>query len=78
MKITVNSLIYLIKLPPSEYCKKIFERQFPNKHFYVVHAHIPDKRPYTFYHIGNVYDPRKNFNKILECFIRLNKPDAND
>ena len=61
---------------PSEYCKKIFKRQFPNTHFYVIHAHIPDKRPYTFYHIGNVYDPRKNFNKILEAFLRLNKPDA--
>ena len=48
-----------------EYCKKVFKRQFPTKHFYVLHAHIPDKRPYTFYHIGNVYDPRKNFNKIL-------------
>ena len=61
---------------PSEYCKKIFKRQFPDTHFYVIHAHIPDKRPYTFYHIGNVYDPRKNFNKILEAFLRLNKPDA--
>ena len=61
---------------PSEYCKKVFKRQFPSKHFYILHAHIPDKRPYTFYHIGNVYDPRKNFNKILECFIRLNKPDT--
>jgi len=37
---------------------------------------VPDKRPYTFYHIGNVHDPRKNFNKILECFVRLNKPDT--
>ena len=61
---------------PSEFCKKIFERQFPETNFYVIHAHIPDNRPYTFYHIGNVYDPRKNFNKILEAFIRLNKPDA--
>ena len=61
---------------PSEYCKKIFKRQFPDKHFFVIHAHIPDKRPYTFYHIGNVHDPRKNFNKILECFVRLNKPDT--
>ena len=61
---------------PSEYCKQIFKRQFPDKHFFVIHAHIPDKRPYTFYHIGNVHDPRKNFNKILECFVRLNKPDT--
>tara|TARA_Y100000996_G_scaffold344958_1_gene282770 strand:- start:597 stop:1556 length:960 start_codon:yes stop_codon:yes gene_type:complete len=61
---------------PSEYCKQIFKRQFPDTDFFVIHAHIPDKRPYTFYHIGNVHDPRKNFNKILECFIRLNKPDT--
>ena len=61
---------------PSEYCKQILKRQFPDKHFFVIHAHIPDKRPYTFYHIGNVHDPRKNFNKILECFVRLNKPDT--
>ena len=43
---------------PSEYCKNVFERQFPDTKFCVIHAHIPDKRPYTFYHIGNVYDPR--------------------
>ena len=61
---------------PSEFCKKVFKRQFPETEFYILHAHVPDKRPYTFYHIGNVYDPRKNFNKILEAFIRLNKPDA--
>lgn len=61
---------------PSEFCRKVFKRQFPDKHFFVIHAHIPYKKPYTFYHIGNVYDPRKNFNKILEAFIRLNKPDS--
>ena len=51
---------------PSEFCRKVFKRQFPDTEFYVIHAHIPDKRPYVFYHIGNVYDPRKNFNKVLE------------
>jgi len=61
---------------PSEFCRKVFKRQFPDTEFYVIHAHIPDKRPYVFYHIGNVYDPRKNFNKVLETFIRMNKPDA--
>jgi glycosyltransferase involved in cell wall biosynthesis len=61
---------------PSEFCRKVFKRQFPDKHFFVIHAHIPYKKPYTFYHIGNVYDQRKNFNKILEAFIRLNKPDT--
>ena len=61
---------------PSEFCRRVFSRQFPDTKFYIIHVHIPDKRPYTFYHIGNVYDPRKNFNKILETFVRMNKYDA--
>jgi glycosyltransferase involved in cell wall biosynthesis len=61
---------------PSEFCKKVFKKQFPDTEFFIIHAHVPDNRPYTFYHIGNITDPRKNFNKILETFIRLNKPDA--
>ena len=61
---------------PSEFCRRVFSRQFPDTKFYIIHVHIPDKRPYTFYHIGNVYDPRKNFNKILETFVRMNKHDA--
>ena len=61
---------------PSEFCRRVFSSQFPDIKFYIIHVHIPDKRPYTFYHIGNVYDPRKNFNKILETFVRMNKHDA--
>ena len=61
---------------PSEFCRKVFKKQFPDKDFFIIHAHIPDKRPYTFYHIGNVHDPRKNFNKIIETFVRMNKPDS--
>jgi glycosyltransferase involved in cell wall biosynthesis len=61
---------------PSEFCKKVFSRQFPNTEFYVVRAHIPHKDKYTFYHIGNIMDQRKNFRDILEAFVRLNKPDA--
>jgi len=61
---------------PSEFCRRVFSRQFPDTKFYIIHVHIPDKRPYTFYHIGNVYDPRKNFNKILETFVRMNKHDT--
>src|SRR6056300_879838 len=55
---------------------KLFKKQFPDTDFYIVHAHVPDHRPYTFYHIGNVTDPRKNFNKIIETFVRMNKPDS--
>ena len=62
---------------PSEFCKKVFSRQFKNTSFYVIHAHLPnDKSPYVFYHIGNIVDQRKNFHDILEAFIRLNKPDT--
>lgn len=61
---------------PSEFCKKVLSRQFPNKEFYVVRAHIPHNPPYKFYHIGNIMDQRKNFRDILEAFVRLNKPDA--
>jgi len=60
---------------PSEFCKRVLSNQFPNKEFYIIHAYIP-QTPYTFYHIGNILDPRKNFRKILEAFIRLNKPDT--
>jgi len=62
---------------PSEFCRKILQRQFPENEFFVIHAHIPPPvKPYTFYHIGNVFDGRKQFSKILEAFVRLNKPDS--
>ena len=63
---------------PSAFCKRVFSKQFPENEFYIIHAHIPmpPKRPYTFYHIGNIMDDRKNFHGILEAFMRLNKPDA--
>ena len=68
---------------PSTFCKEILSKQFKNTEFYVIHAHIPrplvhttDHEPYIFYHIGNVMDPRKNFRKILEAFIRLNEPNS--
>ena len=63
-------------LVPSEFCKKVFQRQFPDTEFIVVHAHIPFDDTYTFYHIGNIRDQRKNFKDILEAFIRLNEPKA--
>jgi hypothetical protein len=31
---------------------------------------------YTFYHIGNILDDRKNFRSILEAFVRLNDPNT--
>jgi len=63
---------------PSEFCKKVLSRQFPDNEFYVIHAHIPQPRekPYTFYHIGNIMDPRKKFKDVLQAFIRLNEPNT--
>lgn len=63
---------------PSEFCKKVLSRQFPDTTFKVIHAHIPvaKKRPYVFYHIGNIMDPRKNFKKIIEAFVRMNDPNT--
>jgi len=63
---------------PSEFCKKVFSRQFPDNEFYIIHAHIPKpkEKPYTFYHIGNIMDPRKKFRDILSAFARLNEPNT--
>jgi glycosyltransferase involved in cell wall biosynthesis len=63
---------------PSEFCKRVLSRQFPENEFYVIHAHIPQPKPkpFTFYHIGNIMDPRKNFKSILEAFVRLNNPNT--
>lgn len=63
---------------PSEFCKRVLSRQFPSTKFKVIHAYIPNqyKKPYVFYHIGNIGDPRKNFREVLRAFIRLNKEDT--
>ena len=61
---------------PSAFCQRVFSRQFPDTTFYIVHAHVPVDDRYTFYHIGNIADPRKNFRAILEAFVRLNEPAA--
>jgi len=63
---------------PSEFCKRVLSRQFPDNEFYVIHAHIPQpkEKPYTFYHIGNIMDPRKKFRDILQAFVRLNEPNT--
>jgi len=63
---------------PSEFCKKVLSRQFPDNEFYVIHAHIPQpkEKPYTFYHIGNIMDPRKNFKRVIEAFARLNEENT--
>jgi len=63
---------------PSAFCKRVLSKQFPDNEFYIIHAHIPQPRekPYTFYHIGNIMDPRKKFRDVLQAFIRLNEPNT--
>ena len=70
---------------PSKFCQRVFQRQFPQSIFHVVNAFVRDPevsvlsyRPkewsntkYTFYHIGNVADPRKNISSILKVFTEL-------
>ena len=67
---------------PSEFCKKVFSRQFPDTTFNVLYHHIPQtvctttaqfdeipKNKYIFYHIGNIIDPRKNINALIRGFM---------
>jgi glycosyltransferase involved in cell wall biosynthesis len=69
---------------PSEFCQVVLSRQFPETRFEVIRHHVPlfkvpknkDTSTYIFYHIGNVMDQRKQTKKIIEAFMRLNKPDT--
>lgn len=63
---------------PSEFCKRVFSKQFPENEFYIVRAYVPPPppRPYIFYTIGNMSDKRKNFGAMLRAFMRLNNPNA--
>ena len=69
----------------SEFCQRVFSRQFPDTSFHIIRAYIPipeciqqlpPSRIYRFYHIGNVLDPRKNVTHILKAFEELNLPDC--
>jgi len=72
----------------SNFCKKVFSRQFPETKFYVVRCYIPPKKilkiesgfgiptdKYVFYHIGNIMDQRKNIKQLIETFYRCNFGD---
>lgn len=66
---------------PSEFCKRVFEKQFGCQcvvlRHYVPHmwppnpVEYPHSKPYVFYHIGNILDPRKNINMLLDAFNEL-------
>jgi len=69
----------------SDFCKKVFSIQFPENTFEVIRLYeeVPklrlsshNKTHYTFYHIGNVTDIRKQINIILKAFKELNLPGS--
>jgi glycosyltransferase involved in cell wall biosynthesis len=69
----------------SEFCKEVFEKQFPDVNWNVLHlyADVPDipRQPktsgaYVFYTIGNMADPRKNIRSLLKAFRELRLPNA--
>ncbi len=65
---------------PSQFCKDVLSKQFPKNNFITIHAHIPAPKkfkPYTFYHIGNIADNRKNFKGILTAFMRVKQDMPN-
>jgi glycosyltransferase involved in cell wall biosynthesis len=77
--------LFPIMYVPSEFCQKIFSKQFPDTNFKIIHHYVPlpkqishnrDTSTYIFYHIGNIEDPRKQTRKIIEAFLRLNLPDS--
>jgi len=72
-------------LVPSEFCRDIFSRQFPNNKFFVVRHWEPVPKmgvsrlsapKYVFYHIGNINDRRKQVNQIMRAFTELNLPNS--
>ena len=75
-------------LVPSEFCKRIFERQFPGTCCELVRCYTELKKveknynifnfppnKYIFYHIGNIMDPRKNIPQLIEAFYKCNFGD---
>lgn len=60
----------------SEFCKKVFEKQFPQGDWRILRLFAdappapranPVTEPYIFYTIGNVADPRKNINALINA-----------
>ena len=63
----------------SDFCKQVFERQFPHIEWKVLRLfaherphHAPVDHPYTFYTIGNIADPRKNIQGLVNAFLECN------
>jgi hypothetical protein len=68
----------------SDFCKEVFERQFPDVNWKVLRLYAdgvqsvpkPLSGPYIFYTIGNVMDPRKNIRGLIDAYLRCEFRDA--
>jgi glycosyltransferase involved in cell wall biosynthesis len=64
----------------SDFCKNVFNNQFPEVEWKVLPLFAYEKparapaegTPYTFYSIGNMMDPRKNLNGLIQAFQMCN------
>lgn len=70
---------------PSLFAKNILERQFSDMKCKLLRHWAPiggpskellPEAPYVFYTIGNIVDPRKNINMLLNAFNKCNFPNA--
>jgi glycosyltransferase involved in cell wall biosynthesis len=68
----------------SDFCKKVFEKQFPDVNWKILHLYadgtpsVPRafSGPYIFYTIGNIMDPRKNIRGLIDAYLRCEFKDA--
>ena len=72
----VSKVVYC----PSEFARGVLQKQFPKGDFRLLHhwTHVPklakplqSVRPYIFYTIGNVMDPRKNIQALVYTFLHM-------
>ncbi len=69
---------YKSLLVSSEFCKNVFERQFPDLNWTVLPLYAEPRvprppaaaTPYVFYSIGNILDPRKNIRGLIDAYLR--------
>lgn len=62
---------------PSEFARSTLERQFPDVKWKLLRHYAPERphacpaetTPYTFYTIGNIADPRKNIQGLINAFL---------
>jgi len=71
-------------LVSSDFCKEVFERQFPDVNWEVLRLFAEPRvprppaptTPYVFYSIGNIMDPRKNIRGLIDAYLRCEFRDA--